>query len=151
MSRITVRVYGICMDDQKNILVTDEIMNDYKMTKFPGGGLHFGEGTIEAVKREFIEETGNEVEVLKHFYTTDFFQHSAFHTDVQIMAIYYLVKFKNTPVNLKLREKKFDFPTNDHGEQVFRWIPFDKLNEGEFELPIDKVVVKKLIQPVRYN
>jgi len=44
------------------------------MTKFPGGGLQFGEGTIDCIKREFREELGCEIGVLKHFYTTDYFQ-----------------------------------------------------------------------------
>ena len=30
-------------------------------------------GLIEALKREFMEECNAEIEIIKHFYTTDFF------------------------------------------------------------------------------
>ena len=33
------------------------------VTKFPGGGMEFGEGTIDCIKRECMEEFGEEVEV----------------------------------------------------------------------------------------
>src|SRR5688572_2039073 len=65
-----VRVYGICFNEKMELLVTDEIIRDQEVSKFPGGGLEFGEGTIDGLKREFIEETGNEVDVSEHFYTT---------------------------------------------------------------------------------
>ena len=56
------------------VLVADELIHGRYITKFPGGGLEFGEGTLDAIKREMMEETGIEIEVLSHFYTTDFFQ-----------------------------------------------------------------------------
>ena len=143
-SQFTIRVYALITNDQKEVLVTDEFQIDMKMTKFPGGGMHFGEGPIDCLKREMLEECNQEIEDIRHFYTTDFFQASAFNDNVQIMAIYYLVKFKVTPVILKLKEKKFDFPSNEHAEQIFRWIPLNKLNVEEFELPIDRVVVKMI-------
>ena len=77
MHRFNVRVYGILIKDGK-VLVSDEYIKGNKITKFPGGGLEFGEGTIECIKREFIEEMQLPVEVISHFYTTDFFVSSAF-------------------------------------------------------------------------
>ena len=52
-----VRVYGIYYDPKNGILVSDELIYNQKITKFPGGGLEFGEGTIACLEREMLEET----------------------------------------------------------------------------------------------
>src|ERR1700685_1992338 len=86
-----VRVYGLLIQEGK-VLVSDELIHNKYITKFPGGGLEFGEGTIDAIKREMMEETNTPVEVLEHFYTTDFFQVSAFNPHAQVISIYYTLK-----------------------------------------------------------
>jgi ADP-ribose pyrophosphatase YjhB (NUDIX family) len=86
-----------------------------------------------------IEETGQEVEVLEHFYTTDFFVPSAFDPTKQVISIYYRMKFKE-PLMFKISEKKFDFVEGKDNTQSFRWIKISDLNENEFTLPIDQVV-----------
>src|ERR1051326_3895102 len=101
-----VRVYGICFNEKQEILIADELIKGRPITKFPGGGLEFGEGTVDCVKREFIEETGQQVEVLRHFYTTDFFVESAFRKGSQVISIYYLVKLKEAS-RFKISDKKF--------------------------------------------
>jgi len=92
IKKISIRVYGIYLDNDKGLLVTDEIINDKKITKFPGGGLKLGESTINALKREWQEELNVEIEVIKHIHTTDFFQISIFNPEVQVIGIYYQVK-----------------------------------------------------------
>lgn len=139
MKVFNVRVYGICFNEKKEVLVADEIIKGREITKFPGGGLEFGEGTLDCIKREFVEETGQEVEVIKHFYTTDFFVASAFHADNQVISIYYLVKLNEAP-KFEVRHKRFDFPERKDNVFVFRWLPFEKINEKEFTFEIDKKV-----------
>jgi 8-oxo-dGTP pyrophosphatase MutT (NUDIX family) len=73
MNRFNIRVYGVLKNIQNEILVTDELIRGSEYTKFPGGGLEFGEGTRDCLKREFIEEMNLAVEVGDHLYTTDFF------------------------------------------------------------------------------
>ena len=51
----SVRVYGIYVKDKRYVLVSDEFIGKRFLTKFPGGGVEFGEGTIEALKREWQE------------------------------------------------------------------------------------------------
>ena len=48
--RFNIRVYGFLIDEGC-ILVTDEFRLGIFMTKFPGGGLIYGEGMIDCLKR----------------------------------------------------------------------------------------------------
>src|SRR3954453_13623413 len=105
---LSVRVYGILMNDERQVLVRDEYIRGAYYTKFPGGGLEIGEGTRDCLKREFKEEMNLEVAVGDHIYTTDFFQQSAFNSAHQILSIYYFA----TPLEkiaVPLRIKEFDF------------------------------------------
>ena len=63
ITKYTVRVYGILLDNDNRILVSDEFIRGDYFTKFPGGGLELGEGTRDCLKREFKEETGLDVMV----------------------------------------------------------------------------------------
>src|SRR3954464_7827479 len=91
MFRFNIRVYGLLINDKKQVLVSDEYIRGGYYTKFPGGGLEFGEGTRDCLKREFMEEMNLDVAVGEHLYTTDFYQMSAFNPKLQIISIYYYV------------------------------------------------------------
>jgi 8-oxo-dGTP diphosphatase len=134
-----VRVYGLLMNEQGQVLVSDELIKGKKITKFPGGGLEFGEGTIEAIKREMIEETNTPVEVLSHFYTTDFFQVSAFNPKSQVISIYYIIK-PLSPLNTQTSETPFDFKEPVDGAISFRWLTVKTLSINHFTFPIDQKV-----------
>ena len=103
-----VRVYGILINEEHQILVSDEYIRGQYYTKFPGGGLEQGEGTRDCLKREFSEEMELEIEVGDHIYTTDYYQQSAFNTADQIISIYYFVK-PLEPIKFLLTQKEFDF------------------------------------------
>ncbi len=134
-----VRVYGILIDEHQNVLVSDELIHGKYITKFPGGGLEFGEGAIDAIKREMMEETNTEVEVTGHFYTTDFFQVSAFNAHAQVISIYYLIKALSS-LNVSVKQKAFDFDEVKEGAICFRQIPIKTISEEQFTFPIDKKV-----------
>lgn len=140
-----VRVYGIYDDPKRGILVSDELVHGQYITKFPGGGLEFGEGTIECLKREMLEETGHQFEVVKHFYTTDFFVPSAFDSTSQVISVYYLMR----PVGEFLQEistEKFEFKVHEHGAQSFRFVPKAELISNVFSLIIDKKVGELIME-----
>ena len=148
MPLFNVRVYGILLDNENRLLVSDEFIRGAYITKLPGGGLEFGEGTRDCLKREFKEETGLDVTIGEHIYTTDFFQISAFNQKDQIISIYYYVH-SNEPVHLSTKTTAFDFApeqiSDPNGEtEVFRWIEWKDLHAGDMTLPIDKVVVELL-------
>src|SRR5580765_2519981 len=142
----TIRVYGILLNELKQVLVSDEYIRGGYYTKFPGGGLEFGEGTRDCLKREFKEELDLDVKIADHIYTTDFFQMSAFTPDQQIISIYYFAEALE-PIKAPLRNKPFDFDEKQMdiykktGEtETFRFIEWNDFSEVMITLPIDKVV-----------
>jgi ADP-ribose pyrophosphatase YjhB (NUDIX family) len=148
MQCFTIRVYGILLNENRQVLVSDEFIRGNYYTKFPGGGLEFGEGTRDCLKREFLEEMDLAVEVGDHLYTTDFFQVSAFNTEHQIVSIYYHVKALEA-IRAPLREKLFDFDERQMavyqatGEtETFRFVDWDHFSEESVTLPIDKVAAR---------
>ncbi|MDB5230235.1 MAG: hydrolase [Chitinophagaceae bacterium] len=144
--QFNIRVYGILMDEKKRVLVSDEFIRGDYFTKFPGGGLEFGEGTRDCLKREFNEETGLDVTIGDHIYTTDFYQVSAFNPNHQIISIYYFVHAQDLSP-LITKDKPFDFLPEQVADknaqcEAARWIEWEELNEQCVDLPIDKVVLK---------
>lgn len=143
IQKFNLRVYGILINSDNQVLVTDELIKGHEITKFPGGGLEYGEGLIDGIKREFIEETNNEIQVVEHFYTTDYFQVSAYDPTHQIISVYYIVKPLST-FKIDTRQKVFDFDNREGYAQTFRWIDLKTISENDFTLPIDKIVGRML-------
>jgi len=154
MALFNVRVYGILLDPEKGLLVSDEFIRGNYITKLPGGGLEIGEGTRDGLTREFMEEANIEVTVGDHFYTTDFFQISAFNNKDQIISIYYLVHSDKTEtINAKV--KAFDFLPEQVADvkgtaEHLRWVPLSELTEETMTLPIDKVAIKLLLSKSKF-
>ena len=146
-----LRVYGILINEQNQLLVSDEYIRGGYYTKFPGGGMELGEGTRDCLKREFKEEMDLEVEIDNHIYTTDFFQVSAFNPAHQIISIYYFAKALE-PIKCPLRTSPFDFDENQMemyhktGEtETFRFIEWQNVTPESVTLPIDRIVVQMLL------
>lgn len=137
-----IRVYGIYLNDFGEVLITDEVRNGFRMVKFPGGGLEFGEGPVDCLKRECIEESGQEFEVIEHLYTVDFFQRSVFNPSDQIISIYYLIKPVGE-ITFEIKKTKFDFNERDN-YLTFRICPLKGFDPLELTFPIDRIVIKKL-------
>ena len=152
MQLFNIRVYGILVNEHKQVLVSDEYIRGGYYTKFPGGGLEFGEGTRNCLQREFMEEMSLKVEVGAHIYTTDFFQMSAFNPEHQIVSIYYTAKALEE-IKVPLRQKTFDFDEQQldtyqrTGEtETFRFIDWNDFSAAAVTLPIDKVVAELVRQ-----
>jgi ADP-ribose pyrophosphatase YjhB (NUDIX family) len=119
------------------ILLNEEQIRGNTVIKFPGGGLHLGEGTIDCIKREWKEELGVDVEVIGHFYTTDFFQLSAF-DDSQVISIYYNVNIPSEQI----------IANTEPNERTY-WMDMGSISAEAFTLPIDKFVGNMLYE--RFN
>lgn len=142
MSRFNVRVYGLYIE-RGRLLVTDEIRMGLKMTKLPGGGVQFGEGLAQALKREWQEELGIDIEVGEIFYVNPFLQVSAFNPQEEVIGLYFWVK-PLQPLDVPFREKPLDFDSDDNDQQVFRWIAIQHLQGADFTFPIDQSLVPHL-------
>jgi 8-oxo-dGTP diphosphatase len=146
MYPFNVRVYGILINDDNQILISDEQEYGMRFTKFPGGGLEPGEGLIDGLKREFVEECNLNIDIVSHFYTTDFYVKSAFNNS-QVISVYYIVK-NIDPINLNIKTMVFDFDGEGDVLQSFRWVKLDELNPDDFIFPTDKHVAELLINKI---
>jgi len=140
----SIRVYGILINDRNEVLLSKEYLKGFAFTKFPGGGLEQGEGTIDCLRREFQEELNIEIEVGEHLYTTDFYVASAFDPSKQVVSIYYRVFYKDwqSIVTVPFDENI----TETEGAQLFAWQALEDLTDKDVTFPIDQVVVNKLLK-----
>lgn len=127
------------------MLVADELIKGQRITKFPGGGLEFGEGPKDCLVREIQEEIGVEALDLAHFYTTDFYQESAFRPGDQIISIYYTFRVADH-AGIRTATEKFAFTQWERNEESFRWLKLDAAVEEDVTLPIDRVVLRMLLR-----
>jgi 8-oxo-dGTP diphosphatase len=142
IKHFNIRVYVIIINEKNEVLLSDEYQMDMRMTKFPGGGLKPGEGITDCTKREAREEFGQEIEIIRHYYTTDFFQKAMFFKDTQLISIYYLARFTREP-QFAVSEKPYDFE-DVNGSQSFRWFPLQQICADIMTLPVDKKVADML-------
>ena len=145
LKHFNIRVYAIILNKSKNaVLVSDEYQRNMRMTKFPGGGMKLGEGTLDCLRREAIEEFGQEINIISHFYTTDFFLKAFFYENMQLISIYYVADFKQPP-KFRISFLPFDFGENENGKQSFRWIKIKDIDSSAFTLPVDQKVGEMIV------
>ena len=132
IDKINIRVYAIYVNENQELMALDEGYAGKKLVKLPGGGLEFGEGTLECLHREFAEELNLKIEVLEHFYTQEEFLVSMFRENEQLLTIYYTINILNLD-ELKILDESI--------ENV-KWISLQE--ENPLPLPIDKIVFEKL-------
>jgi 8-oxo-dGTP diphosphatase len=140
MSEFNIRVYGLLRNEFNEILITDEFRFEHAFTKFPGGGLEFGEGLSDGLKREFKEELNLDIEVGELFFVNTFFQASAFNPNHQLLLFYFWVNCSDWK---KISVTQNKTPLTQNGERA-RWVSLDNLSSEVMTFPIDKLVANKL-------
>jgi 8-oxo-dGTP pyrophosphatase MutT (NUDIX family) len=141
--KYNLRVYALIINKQQEILLSDEYQLDMKMVKFPGGGMEYGEGTIDCLQREAMEEFGQHLVNIRHYYTTDYYQPALFFRDHQLVSIYYLADFSEE-IRFRVSSKPFDIPEMKNGQQSFRWVTLSEIGEEDLTFPIDRKVIRLL-------
>lgn len=144
MKRFNIRVYGLILNQFGELLLSDEKRHGKLFTKFPGGGLEWGEGLKEGLLRELQEELGLPAMIGDLFYVNDFFQPSVFHDDDQILAFYFWVnEIDTTRIDTCAKDHK----SMEAGES-FRWINLKDCTPSHVTFPIDQLVMNKLLKRV---
>lgn len=144
LHRFNIRVYGIWITDNREVLVADEIVWGRQITKFPGGGLEFGEGPADAIHREWQEELGVSLATIQQFYFTDFCVPSFMNDGSQVVSLYFTVTPSIMPT-VRFTTQPFDFDEPVERAEAFRFIPLNQLSPNDFTFPIDQHVARLII------
>ncbi|MCL2451348.1 NUDIX domain-containing protein [Candidatus Saccharibacteria bacterium] len=121
-------IYGIAVEGEKILIVPQ-----FDGYDFPGGTIKNGETHGEALRREFKEETGLEIEPIKllNVYTS-FFHHQKYGTNYQSLLIFYLVKI----VGGTISADGFDEDEKEYASEA-EWKNIDDLKEMRHVCSID--------------
>lgn len=126
-----IRVYALCIINNE-ILTLKEPFAGNMVVKLPGGGLEFGEGTADCLKREFKEELNLEITVGDAFYIQEDFVQSLAKDGKQLLTLYFFATIIDLH-NLEIIDKNI---------QEVNWVLLSANNP--FTLPVDKIVFNKL-------
>lgn len=143
--RFNVRIYGLLFRGEDEVLLSDEQFKGWEFTKFPGGGLEWGEGTKEGLIREFKEELDIDVTVKEIFYVAEDFVTSFMSPSDQVISIYYIVDSLQKD-EIKTSSTVMDFNGVKEQQEAHRWVKLKDLTLDSVTFPIDKKVVEKLMK-----
>lgn len=134
IDRFNVRVYGLLLHEGKIMILKEPYAGEI-LFKLPGGGIEFGEGLIDGLRRELKEELNLDLQSYQHFYTQEEFLASKFKANEQLFTIYYKIKVSDIKA-LKILDENI--------EEIL-WIPVSELAETHVNLPIDQFVIRKFL------
>lgn len=143
MKKFNLRAYGILIENGQ-VLTTRESYQNYEFNKFPGGGVEWGEGIEDTLKREFWEELQVKIEVNDLLFVNRNFLPSKFHDQDQIVCFYFLVSVKE---KLPKAYLKNEFIALEPDIQ-FRWKELDNDLVQFFSLPLDIKVANILVEKI---
>lgn len=144
--RFIPRVYALIFSNRENLILSRETYKGVSMLKFPGGGLRFGEGLRAALSREIQEELRLCLppEGWAHFYTTDFFQVSAFNPRHQVISVYY--RWPDVFPHDELKNALLALNPTSPKKEKFELFPLSDLHPDWLTFPIDRYVVNLLLE-----
>lgn len=91
LATFRVAIYGVLVEDG-TVLLTNTRVPSGIVTNFPGGGVALGEAPIDALAREFMEETGIVVSIERLLFCSQAFQQNPEYPREQLIHMYYQVR-----------------------------------------------------------
>ena len=131
MDRISrLGAYGILVHDSK-VLLTRKKSGPYKgLWDLPGGAIEFGEAAENALKREFLEELGCNVQIIGDpMVWENIFKHHGIQGHEIIFA--FPIHFDDAQIYAKNRFQIFEARGSSHWVE---WIEIERFKTGEFSL-----------------
>ncbi len=99
LRKFRVAIYGVLVENGR-VLLTDTKVPSGTIMNFPGGGLELGEAPLEALAREFREETRIEIHPQELLFCSREFQQNPEYPSEQLIHIYYRVERINGEICL---------------------------------------------------
>lgn len=122
-NQLRVRVCGICVQDDKILLINHSGMNESgEFWSSPGGGLQFGETIEDCLKREFLEETKTIISVGEFLKINEFVK-----PPLHAIELFYEVKIESGEIQIG-----FDPEMEEQIIKDVKWLSFEEvLNKEE--------------------
>jgi 8-oxo-dGTP diphosphatase len=119
-NRLRLRVCGVCINDHKVLMLSHRGIGQAEQFWCPpGGGAQFGETTHEALKREFLEETGLEIEVGDLLVVNEFMQ-----PPLHALELFFEVKIVN---GIPKIGKDPEMPDSQQIIHDMRWMSIEEI------------------------
>lgn len=126
--KVSIHVYGIAIEDGKAL-----ISPQFDGYDWPGGTFKIGEDTIQTLRREFREETGLEIEVIRLLdVETSLFHHYKRGTDHHSILVFYLVKV----VGGVITDAGFDDDEKEYAH-LAKWVPLAEIRKMKHACSVD--------------
>jgi 8-oxo-dGTP diphosphatase len=115
--KIRVRVCGVCVSEDKILLVKQIGLPHVPYLWLPaGGGVEFGETLAQALEREFFEETTLRVSVGEMLFVNEYIR-----APLHAIEFFFAVKIIEGEI------KETYFPENEPYLQEIRWLSWEEL------------------------
>ena len=135
-NQLRVRVCGICVQNDKILLINHTGMNQSgEFWSPPGGGLQFGETIEECLKREFFEETNTVISVGKFLIVNEVVK-----TPLHAIELFYEVTIESGTV-----KKGYDPEFEEQIIKDIKWLNFEEIlskNKADFAMSLREIISK---------
>jgi len=119
--RLRSRVNGVLIHEDKILMINHRMSDDREFWSVPGGGMIYGQNAKENLEREFLEETGLEIEVGKYLCVHEFLQ-----PPLHAMEHFFEVKLINGNPELGIDP---ELSSNEQILMDLRWMSTSELKE----------------------